>query len=358
MQSIYIFNLFSPFLYALLIKPLYLNKENKKNILLFLYFMTATLIVGTRTLNTGEDTISYYIFYQYASQPGNEISTFNVFEPLFSAIGIMCAKSGFDFSVFNIIIAALTMLFFSKAIKRASSEVAFSIFLYSSFSLVNNMMNQVRQALAMMIALYAVSLLQENRKTKFIMYILIASLVHMAALVMLLLLPLYKIKVNGRIIGIYAVITFIVMVCARYVLKIMSYLPYGNYLSESWRYTAFNKDAILNLIVRMIMLIFSLIFLKEIYNRNQNCNVYYHMILICTFFQVLAVANNSITRITTYFFTGYLIIIPEIFSNSFFRGKNKKISYMMFLAAFFVYYYVHFSLKNQGGQFYYESILF
>ena len=164
MHTIYIFNLISPLFYALSAKITRLNKETQNKFLLFLYSVTATLIVGTRALNIGDDTGSYYRFYQIALQSESEIETLNYFEPLFSLLGLVCAKLKFDFTGFNIVIAGLTMVFFSKALLRSSLNIKISIFLYTVFNLFYNMMNQVRQALAMAIILYGITYLKENEK--------------------------------------------------------------------------------------------------------------------------------------------------------------------------------------------------
>lgn len=342
MQAVYIFNLMSPFICTIYVRFSRLNKELQNKILLFLYSVIAVLIVGTRTVGTGADTIVYYDFYQKALQPGTEEFIMNRFEPLFSLIGLLCARFNFSFTIFNIIVVALTMLFFSKAIHCSSSDVTVSIFLYISFFLFYNMMNQVRQALAMMIVLYAISYLRDNLKKKFIIWVIVASLIHMSSLIVLVLLLIYKLELSKKVIRNYILIGIVSVLTSTLIFRVVSYLPFGHYLSESWRYGAFDKNAILNFIVRLTMLICAMLFFKEISKKNKKISIYYHMIFICTILQAITVLNNAMGRITTFFFLAYLIIIPEIVTNTKLFKKEKKLMYPMLICAFLIYHYVYF----------------
>lgn len=151
----------SPFFYKFIVNFFKLEQTKQNKIILSLYFIQTSIIVGGRALNTGADTNVYYLFYQFASIPGNEIIALKRFEPLFSLICLICVKLGFSFTVFNIIIAAITMFFFMKAVEKFSNAELI-IYTYISFCFFYNMMNQVRQALAMMIVLYGCYLFERK----------------------------------------------------------------------------------------------------------------------------------------------------------------------------------------------------
>lgn len=202
----------------------------------------------------------------------------------------------------------------------------------------------------------AVTCLNENKKSKFIIFIVIASLFHLSSLVGLVLLLLYNIRVNQKIVNIYLLGGILCAFLSPYIFDFVSkYTPYGVYLLSNSGYGAFDTKSLLNLLVRIVMLIFVLIFYKKI-KTEEPLNIFHHMILVCTFFQILSVMNNAIARVTTIFFTGYLIIIPEIVSNTNFFKKNRILLYPTIILAMFIYHYVYyiFIVAEQKGA--YNSI--
>lgn len=358
MQAIYILNLISPLIYTAYARLSRLDKNLQNKIILFLYSVQVILMVGTRTLTTGADTINYYNFYEKALFSESYENVLNYFEPLFSLIGIISARMGLSFVTFDCIIAGLTMFFFSKAVEKCSSEVTISIYLYIIFGLFHNMMNQVRQALAMMIILYALTFLNEEKKAKFLVYVLLASLIHTSSLIVLVLLLVHKMKINLKTIFLYFTVSIMCAVFCSFIFEfITKYFSYGGYLEEDWRYGAFDINAILNFFVRLVMLILAMLFIRELNQKNRKINLYYHMIWICTVFQTLTVFNNAMGRITTYFFLGYLIIIPEIISNSLFFKNNKKILYPILIVGFLLYYLVYNGVLS-GNEMDYKSTWF
>lgn len=348
-------NIILPLVLVLYLKLTRLNKDLINKAIMILYSICIILLVGTRSVQTGDDTISYYHFYQLAHISGHESKTLNNFEPLFSLIGLICAKLDFSFMFFNVIIAFITMYFFSITVIKMKCNAFISIFLYTVFCLHLNMMNQVRQALAMMIALYAITFLNENKKGNFIIWTIIASLFHLSCLIILILLPIWKIKIRKKTILLYILFGIIFALTYESIFKfIINYIGYGHYITEEWRYGAHNFNAILNFIVRLIMLFFSLLFYSELKSKGRNIDGYYHMIFICTVLQLLCIFNNAIGRITTIFYLAYLFIISEIIDHTETFTRNKPLLYPAFIVGFMGYYYIYLSDKATI----YDSILF
>lgn len=357
MLIVSIVGIIMPFLYSLGLKILMLGRKMQNKLLLILFSVQTIIITGTRTVQTGADTGNYFRFYEVALKEGLNERTVNYFEPLFSVIGIICAKTGLNFAWFNIIIAALTMYFFSKSILKMKCNAFIAAYLYMCFALFYNMMNQVRQALAMMIVLYAVTFLKDNQKAKFVKWILVASTVHLSSMIALVLMFIWNIKINRRILAGYFFAAVCLATTSNIVFRVIEKtFSYGHYLTESWRYGAYDKNAILNLVVRITILIFALIFHSELVRKDKNIDGYYHMILICTVLQVLVIKNNAIGRITTIFYYAYLFIIPKIIDNVKLFRKARIIMYPVFLLCMFLYYYVYLTSKASGEL--YQSVLF
>lgn len=356
MHPIYYINLAIPFILGLYTRFSQLDKKVQNKFILIVYSLFAVLVIGTRTLDTGTDTTSYYRFYDVALYSDDNSRIINYFEPLFSLIGLVSARLELSFVEFNILIAALTMIFFSLAVGKSCSNVTMSIFLYTSFSLFIQMMNQVRQSLAMMVILYAVTFLKEDKIKKFLFWILIAGLIHTSSFAAILLVFVYKIEINKKTILLYAIIGISGMIFSRiFFAIIIRYTRYGHLLTETWRdYSAFDNATIVNTIFRFFLLVMVLIYYKDINKTNMQINVYYHMAMICMVLQLIAVMNNAIARITTIFFASYLIIIPNVFEKSDRLKSNWQITYPAVIGFFLIYYFGYSYMK---GFFYYNSVL-
>ena len=348
-------NIIFPFVLLLYLKLIKLDKKNINKAILILYSLFVAIVVGTRSLMTGTDTPAYYRFYQTALIDGQELRTLNYFEPLFSLIGLLCAKLELSFTVFNIVIASITMYFFLKTVVKLNGNAFIFVVLYTVFCQHLNMMNQVRQALAMMVTLYAITFLKDGQKIQFIKWVIIAALFHLSSLVVLILLPLWNIKINKKIITVYATIGLICTFLYSVIFSIIKrYFDYGHYLDQLWRYEAFDTAAILNFAVRIVMLLFAAMFYRELYERDKNINGYYHMIIICSILQLLCIFNNAMGRITSVFFLAYMFIISEIVDNSVMFKINKKLLYPSLIIGLAVYYYIYLGAKSID----YHSVLF
>lgn len=313
------------------------------------------IIVGTRTINTGADTPAYHLFYQICCTDGMEKRALNYFEPLFSLIGLLCAKLGLGFVVFNILIAALTMVFFSLAVTNLNVNVFLCVTLYTVFCYHLNMMNQVRQALAVTIVFYAITCLNKKRKSYFIIFVIIAALIHLSSLIALILLPIWNKNLSKRIAILYCVAGFVCIFFNKFIIQFaVNSFDYGHYLTETWRYGAFNLDAIMNFIVRVLMMAAVLLFYRELFEKDYNISGYYHMAIICTLTQLLCIFNNAFGRITTYFYFSYFCLIPTISENTILFKKNKAIMNIALFLALLIYYYVYLGSKSIE----YHSVIF
>ena len=237
MQEIYWINLISPFIYGLLINTLVKKKNNAKKIILIVFSIQVTLIVGTRTITTGADTFNYYQIFSYLQQnPNDFLHTSNVLvnnvEILYRLVCVVCGKVGIGFYGANILIAAATMYFFSCAVYKMTDDVLISIFLYNSMFFVNNMMNQMRASLVFAIVLYATTFLLENKIVHFSFWTILAAGFHTSALIALALIPLYQMYISRRVKILYVVLTFVSTQLLGIAYKLISLTNYGRYLGE------------------------------------------------------------------------------------------------------------------------------
>lgn len=357
---IYVINIILIFFYYVFFNLISVSEDRRKKIFLFICSIQIIIIVGTRTVYTGRDTITYNLFFQRIISTNSIAEIFGRFEPLFSLLCWCLGKLGAGFMWLNISMAFLTMFFFSKAIYKMSSNVYLSMILYVSCFMFYQMMNQYRQILSCAIVLYAVSFLHDGKKKQFIGWVVIAALFHYSAIVALVLLPMDRFEIKKRTVEIYLIILILIPVLQNVLITVASYTKYGYYLSSHFD-NHLQRSTIYNLGVRIVLLLVCFFFYKRIKKNHvdYNADIFFHMIIICTILQVLTTQRSLFGRLTTYFFYAYFILVPEIASYGY-RGKNNKtIVVIVTISIFSLYHWVYFSqTSDANGITTYASYLF
>lgn len=344
---IYLINIVLIFVYWGFAKLLPIAKNKKEIVFLIACSIQISLIAGTRTINTGTDTVVYFNFFQRTLYVESVRDILGSFEPFYSLLCWTVGKMGLNFLWLNTIMAALTMYFYSKAVYRMSSNVYLSMILYVFCCMFYQMMNQYRQMLAMAIVLYAISLLQYGMVRRYTVWILTAALFHYSALVALILIPLAKVDIKKRTIEIYSIVILGFPLVQRALFGIIAFTPYARYVGRSYE-RHMQMSTVYNLAVRVMLLIGCLFFLRKIKEHSTNCciNITYHMIFICTVIQMMTTQSSLFGRITTYFFYAYFILIPEIATYGFAKQNNKKIAMFVVVILFALYHWIYTSNAN------------
>lgn len=156
------------------------------------------LFAGCKGLTVGTDTYNYYGIYQNSNLGVNSDISFSSIQigwyylnRFFKAI-LHCKWPQFQFFCYIIIIGG-----FSIFIKRNSSYILFSLFLFFTLYFYESSLNIMRQYMALAIAFAAIT----NKQKKILHYIiavLIAATIHYSALVMLVLLIVDKLNISNK----------------------------------------------------------------------------------------------------------------------------------------------------------------
>lgn len=319
-----------------------------KKISYFVVWMILTSLITFRDISVGRDYQAYYYAIIRVAEGRMRSYDSNWLSPGFRAIINIFSYMGFSSSVIVMIItfifAAGTIFFFLKAIQEFSIDPVLSLFILYSFCYVFQAMNQFRQMLAVAVVLYSFKYIN-NSLWKYILIICIASLIHSSALIMLPMYWIVKLEINKKLITTYFILAIVVAFLWPIIKKLIVYTPYAYYLGWEQFDIAATNASILNLIVRIVMVLFTLIFYRRVVAYNPRNHILYHMVLMCTVLQVVAIYINLFARITTYFYVFYIVLIPEVIPivKKYFTYNSKKyISiavWLMFLTYQIVYFY-------------------
>lgn len=326
-----------------MIGSLFHNQKYSKRFVCFACFLQMTFIAGFR-YKVGTDYNNYTLIFQAVNNFGIANIGIEALEPGYFLINKLV---GFLFGnnpiAMNFILASITMYLIIKVISENSADYFLSIYLFVSFCLFYNMMNQSRQALSIAIALYAIKYLNSGQNKKFVIWILIAASIHFSAIIMMILLFLSKIKVDFKVIRRYIIISIIAFININLIVNIIEHTKYSIYIGSKYDFSV-GSTVILNMAVRLALLICVIFFMKRI-KKNTYTNILYHMALLCTSFQLLAIKTALFGRLTTYFFIAYILLIPLILKSI----KQKYIRALAYIAVFIIfgiYHYIYFTVMG------------
>lgn len=209
--------------------------------------------------------------------------------------------------------AFLTMYYLYKSIYDMSCCWYLSLCFFISFGFLHNSMNQIRQALSMMITTYAYYFLFNDKDKKYyFLYVILAGLIHKSAYFMILFYPFSKIQITRKNLLTYTLVWLSINIpfIRDFIVLAASLTSYGGYTT----YGTVQEINIANVYARLCMLIGSLFFAKKTLIRNPNTVIYYNSAIICLIITNIAtVANVPIfSRLASYFFMPYMFLVPEV----------------------------------------------
>lgn len=259
----------------------------------------------------------------------------------------------FMFGVFGF----FSVYYLYKSISKMSVSSYQSLYLFVCFCLYYQLFNQFRQMLAVVIALYALSYLMEERKIYFSIYVIIASLFHPSAIVFFILLLAGKRQFNCMILFLYLMVA------------VLGYLFFDNvmlFFKEQSHYGAvyvgwtiydvdYKASVIVNTFIRVFILLVCMLVYKTTTQRASYTKYLYNVAWICTVIQIFTLQSYLFGRVTTYFFVPYIILLPEVLKTYEIKlGKYGICARIFFFICFAIYHYGYYLLGGASGSGYDE----
>ena len=210
---------------SLILMYLYQTISRQKNIshisgflLRILVILPVAVMAGCRGFTTGADTDNYWQDYllMHNNSLSSTINKSTGGEILFRCLAwSICRITNANVHVYFTVVAALTLYFVILTIdkwKLRNSTTALFLFL---FCYGPNLCNQMRELLAVSIMLYAYWYLYENKRKVFVFMSVIASLIHLSALVAALITYIIVAfsKKTKKGIGFYVVLGLVTAFC-------------------------------------------------------------------------------------------------------------------------------------------------
>lgn len=345
-----------------------IDKSSLKNRIIWtLLIIAPTVILSAIRYDVGIDYLDYEKdFYQDKFKKG---FWYFIKEPLNLLINIItykiCPNSVAIFTVY----AFITMFVFFRAIDyyrdRISTTLSLFIF-YMAYYLVTY--SVIRQMIAVIIILYGTRYIFEKKFHKYLIYVILAGMIHKTAYLMIILYFFYdgnlgflkkiklpkkldiKISENVQSIIIYIIIGILPFFLIPLIPKVISIL--GIYTSYLPRQASMSFQFLLY-VLPMLTLIF--IYRKELLEENKNNEFFIRVLILQIPFQLMGGVIKYTDRFALYPAIMQTILIPILFKNLN-NSKMQKFIKISIIAWYIFYFTVMFVVLNSNGVMPYKTI--
>lgn len=306
-----------------------IKNKNKNRIIFFILFVFAALrynigwdypqyyILGTKfnylkNINIGNDWISYYFYLRL--EPLNKI--------LYKIVWFFEEPQ-----LIIVLYAMITLIFVKKGIENIKSNyVVYIWLLYYTFPIFYLLeLNYMRQGVSVSIVFYAVKYLPKN-KLKYIFLVIVASLFHKTALMMLVLTILSKINISRVIWVIIFLGSFISTNLIIWLFKsLTTFKYYYIYLKDGAISSGGEKIYYLVIILNILLIIF--------YRQLKNNLIKNVLLFGCFLYLSLGKLGHIGYRIGMYYLIFILYLIEPIIN----KIKEKKIALLILNICFLIF---------------------
>ena len=375
-MAIYLFVFFAILLAQPIFRLIFKKSKNAKAVSAIFCFLVFFILAILKDDSVGIDTQAYLVFYQSVSK-GPIAVNYSNFGSLFVLIGSLLGHIGLPFRFFQILIYFVSYGSLSYFAYKTTDNIYLFWIVVMGVGQFYFSLSGIRQFLATAIlSLGFLALMSSDKPVvsilKFLIFVAIATLIHKQALIVLLILPFYKHRLNVPL--------FLISLALMIYLLLFSDMVYAALLSFiNTPYQSSSEG--LSLTSILYILIACLICLVSLHLRPIDklfagiCNskplaainrpfsrkpvensvlvpsdvfqVSLFGLLFTALFYSFATTGSAVTRLSSYFFPLFAISIANFCDYSYPLKKCKRIIIPVIVLTFFITYYVF--GKSGGG---------
>ncbi len=214
-------------------------------------------------------------------------------------------------------------------------------------------MSGIRQSLAMVIVLFAVCLMLRRKILMPIILILLASTIHVSAVISFVLLPLSRIRISRMTAWIMIIVSTAALLYRNNLTPLIAL-----WAPEKYAGFSFDNEYQINLLLILIAIIipiFCLIFINKTESDgkfNNEISLWFTMSCINIVLTILTINNNQVGRLTYYFVNANAVLIPLAIKQM--LPSNKRAALFVLVPVCLIYFY----LGTNGGTLQIDNYMF
>ena len=319
------------------------TKNGNKKIAIPIFFLIFFLILAFRNEEVGIDLINYkYYFEKISSYSSKELFQNMLFsinnidiEPLYILYNWIVSKIYNNFQFFLAITAFITVYPIYKLYNEDDKFDCLKLILFMSITCFTMFFSGLRQIIAISISIYAYKSVRENKLIKFLCIVLLASLFHQSALILLLMYPIYHIKIDRKKYIYSIAIILTIFIFRRSIFSLI--LPF---LGKKYSKNIITETGAYSTYILLVIFYLFIILVGKKDEKNKEILGLRNFLIISIVIQGFASLNDIAMRMNYY----YLIYIPILICRTLSNSEKKlqqvvKIAYIVMTIFFITYYY-------------------
>ena len=323
-----------------IILELIIKNNIKKNNLFKLMMLLFTVIGCLRSYKVGTDT--YFYFYDYTLIPEMSFTDLSSLRYEFG-FSLLCKLLGTIFAdpQFLLVFTSVFMNFVTyKFIKNNTKNHLLAGIFFFTLNYYFEFLCLMRQGIALSFILISYEKLKNNKNIQFLLFLIIATLFHTSAIIMLLMYPIKKIKRSNLVLptAIFGSLLTFILIRPIFNFLAININDYSKYILSEYNAASYVSGGLYSL-TSLLFLMFGLIVpnrknIKEKLDENE----YSLLAWIITIGTIISVASIKIAifhRLYMYF--GFFIIIWLEKNIEVLSDKNKTIWKLVIYTLTFCY---------------------
>lgn len=311
-----------------------LLRKGPQNYFVFLTAIILIMVAGLRW-RVGTDYVTYSLNYpEYAATFWESIITFN--EPGIKGISALSKLIKDDYGTMFFISSFITVGLCVLAMSKHSNLFLFSTLLYIFIGTWHGSFNGVRQYLACAIIFSGHSYIIKKDFIKYLMVIIIASLFHQSAIVMILLYYVPQKKMNPQSIFLIMLAVATILLSYDFLFQILETV--AEIRNEAFVVTSYTTRSINPLRIAVTLApILLYYFLSS--NKLFLDEDYFYINVMFVNFAVFLIASNSayLARFGIYTNIFLVLSIPRLLKNE--DNRSSKLFQFTILLSYFIYWF-------------------
>ena len=177
------------FFLLLLISYIFPPKAGGKNkVFLFLTFMLLFVIAAFRSYTVGNDTPEYYRVFKLISSTNSIQNALTVsrYDVGYIVLNYIVSHLHGDFTMLLCIITGFYLISVLRVLNKYSSNIRIAVLAFFAFSAFYDIMNVLRQSIAIAIFLFSLDFLIERKPLKYFAIVICATFFHSTSIILLL----------------------------------------------------------------------------------------------------------------------------------------------------------------------------
>ncbi|MBS6685593.1 EpsG family protein [Thomasclavelia spiroformis] len=296
--------------------------SSDKIYIIFIAFIMI-LISGFRNLNIGNDTIAYYKLYTlYSNMNLIDIINMDLKEPGFYILSSLCGSLGMSYRFFLLTVAMLYICAVSFIIYKYSYISWFSYLVFIGIGMMTFGMTAIRQTLAISFTLITYYKLDTGKIFQSLLFMIIAYLCHVTAVVFLPTYFLIKLSLNKR--NLFLMIVICVLIYLNKA-EIINFFVTNN----TNDYTPTETGGVITYAFYLITIFISFFLTKKNILKS---NIFFMALMVLVLWPVMSF-HPAVFRLGNYYSIFFIILIPNMIK-SMIDDLEKNVGYI------FCFFYV------------------